>query len=79
METFLITKEEYHSLNEKLKTILEVLNKINRSNPLTETWLDISEVCLLLKISIRTLQAYIDNGTLPFSKVGGKIYFKAPH
>jgi len=77
METFLITKEEYHSLSEKLNNIIELLNSKNRLNPLSETWLDISDVCLLLKISKRTLQAYRDNGILPFSKVGGKIYFKS--
>lgn len=77
METFLITKEEYHSLNVKLNKIIELLIKRNRLTPLSETWMDISEVCLLLKISKRTLQAYRDNSVLPFSKVGGKIYFKA--
>ena len=77
METFLITQEEYQLLNEKINTIIELLNKNDRSNPLTEIWLDISEVCILLKISKRTLQSYRDNRILPFSKIGGKIYFKA--
>ena len=76
METFLITQEEYQLLNEKINTIIELLNKNDRSNPLTEIWLDISEVCILLKISKRTLQSYRDKGILPFSKIGGKIYFK---
>ncbi|TSA33571.1 MAG: DNA-binding protein, partial [Porphyromonadaceae bacterium] len=30
----------------------------------------------LLKISSRTLQSYRDNGILPFSKMGGKVFFK---
>ncbi len=77
METFLITQEEYQLLNEKINTIIELLNKNDRSNPLTEIWLDISEVCILLKISKRTLQSYRDSRILPFSKIGGKIYFKA--
>ena len=55
METFLITQEDYQLLNEKINTIIELLNKNDRSIPLTEIWLDISEVCILLKISKRTL------------------------
>ena len=77
METFLITKEEYQLIINKLDEVIDILNKENKVNPLNVTWLDISEVCILLKISKRTLQNYRDYGILPFSKVGGKIYFKA--
>ena len=77
METFLITKNEYSNLLNKLDTVINQLNESNRKHILSETWLDVSEVCLQLKISKRTLQAYRDNGTIPYSKIGGKIYFKA--
>jgi hypothetical protein len=50
--------------------------KINKY-PLSETWLDIQEVCQLLKISKRTLQSYRDNGILAYSQISGKIYFRA--
>jgi len=30
----------------------------------------------LLNISTRTLQGYRDQGILPFTKLGGKVYFK---
>lgn len=49
----------------------------NNPYPLKEKWLDIQETCLLLKVSKRTLQSYRDNGTLPFSQIGSKIYYKA--
>jgi hypothetical protein len=39
-------------------------------------WLNNSGVCELLKISLRTLQSYRDNGTLPFSQIGHKCYYK---
>ena len=39
-------------------------------------WLDNQDVCLILNISKRTLQAYRDNGTLPYSQVNHKIYYK---
>jgi MerR family transcriptional regulator, repressor of the yfmOP operon len=40
-------------------------------------WLISVEVCHLLMISKRTLQTYRDLGTLPFSQVGRKIYYKS--
>ena len=42
-----------------------------------QKWLDNQEVCLLLNISKRTLQTYRDNGTLPYSQIGHKMYYKS--
>jgi len=39
-------------------------------------WLDNQDVCLLLGISPRTLQTLRDNGTVAFSRIGHKIYYK---
>ena len=39
-------------------------------------WLDNQDVCLLLNISPRTLQTLRDNGTLAFSRINKKIYYK---
>ena len=39
-------------------------------------WLDNQDVCLILNISKRTLQTYRDNGTLPYSQVNHKMYYK---
>jgi hypothetical protein len=39
-------------------------------------WLDNQDVCQLLNISKRTLQTYRDNGTLPYSQIGHKMYYK---
>lgn len=64
--------DEIGALREELKAEI-----VNNRNKLTETWLDNQEVMEVLKISPRTLQAMRDSGTLPFSKVGGKIYYKA--
>lgn len=41
-----------------------------------EDWLDGNEVRKLLKISERTLQTLRSNGTLAYSKVGGKLYYR---
>lgn len=42
----------------------------------TRKWLDIQEVCEILKISKRTLQTYWDHGVLPFSQIGHKTYYR---
>jgi len=64
--------DEIDSLRRELKT-----EKSKTSKKLSETWLDNQEVMELLKISLRTLQNLRDSKSLPFSKIGGKIYYKA--
>lgn len=39
-------------------------------------WLDNQDVCQLLNISKRTLQTLRDNGTLAYSQISHKIYYK---
>ena len=77
METIEIMQEVYRKLADKIDHLDKKLDDRRNTNPLTEVWLDIQEACQLLKISKRTLQSYRDNGILPFSQIGGKIYFRA--
>ena len=60
-----------------LKKVLNVINALSKSSPLTEQWLDNQDISNLLHVSKRTLQNYRDNGIIPFSQIGGKIYYKA--
>ena len=39
-------------------------------------WMDNQEVCQQLRISPRTLQTLRDNGTLAYSQIGHKIFYK---
>ena len=39
-------------------------------------WLDNDEVCKILKISKRTLQTLRDNGTLAYSQINHKTYYR---
>lgn len=39
-------------------------------------WLDNQDVCMMLNISKRTLQSYRDNGTIPFTRIENKIYYR---
>ena len=42
-----------------------------------ENWLDADQVTEALKISTRTLQNLRDKGSIPFSRINGKFYYKA--
>ena len=39
-------------------------------------WLDNQDVCQMLNISPRTLQTIRDNGTLAYSQINRKVYYK---
>ena len=77
MHVITMTTEAYMHLIGKIDAIAQNMDRKVKEKPLSDTWLDMQDTCHLLKISKRTLQTYRDNGTLPFSQVGGKIYFKA--
>lgn len=77
MKSIIISENEFNEIHSKLEDISVQLQNINKENPFSERWLDNQEVCLILKISKRTLQNYRDNGILPFSQIGNKIYYKA--
>lgn len=58
-----------------LKARIELLRH-SRAEVLKDTWIDNQDVLQALHISKRTLQTFRDNGTLPYSKVKGKFYYK---
>ena len=47
-----------------------------RDDKSLQKWLNNQDVCQLLNISKRTLQTYRDNGILPFSQIGHKMYYR---
>jgi len=77
MELVTLTSEAFLKIVSKIDNLTGILEKEKNTNPLNDTWLDIQEVCILLKLSKRTLQKYRDSGILPYSQISGKIYFKA--
>jgi hypothetical protein len=40
-------------------------------------WLDNEDVCRTFNLSLRTLQTYRDNGTIPFTRISNKMFYKA--
>jgi len=59
----------------EIKVHLQYLKK-TRTEIFQESWIDGQDVLLALNISQRTLQTLRDSGTLPFSKLNGKFYYK---
>lgn len=71
MEVITIESAAYKAIEERF-TALE--QKIGL--PGEEELLDNQDVCLLLKISKRTLQSYRDSGKIPYHRIGNKILYR---
>ncbi len=62
----------------KLELLHEIKNLLTKSGEgVSKKWLKSSEVMKLLKISPGTLQNFRINGTIPYTKIGGIIYYEA--
>ena len=74
MPTSIITTEDLQEFKkELLQEIQSMLTEHKNHSP--KKWLKSNEVLKLLKISPGTLQNLKFNGTLPYTKLGGIIYF----
>lgn len=58
-----------------IKVQLQEFNK-TRLEKINEAWIDAQDVMQVLHISKRTLQTLRDNGTLPYSRINNKFYYK---
>ncbi len=74
MAASIITTEDLQQFkHDLLREIKEILSE--NSGLQTKKWLKSPEVRKLLSISPGTLQNMRVNGTLPFTKIGGVIYY----
>lgn len=66
------------NLVSEVQELKKEINKVlsNQNFDLKKNWIDNQDVMFALNISKRTLQNMRDAGTLPYSKVNGKIYYK---
>ena len=60
---------------EVIRAYVLALNK-SKLDSFKETWIDGQDVMHTMHISKRTLQTLRDNGTLPYSRINGKFYYK---
>lgn len=71
----IITKEDLEQFKQELLVeMTAIFTQILSMNPQND-WLKVKEVCELLKVSKGTLNTLRMNGTIPYSKIGGVIYF----
>lgn len=76
MKIIAIEEKTYQLMKVKLKEFSLQLRELCGKRKNKDGWLDNQEVCQLLKVSYRTLQTYRDNGTLAYSQIGYKCYYK---
>jgi hypothetical protein len=62
--------ERIEMLNKKIEKLNNTKNQLNG-----DTLLDNQDLCLLLKVSKRTLQRYRSSGLLPYKRIQQKTYY----
>ncbi|MFB6317305.1 helix-turn-helix domain-containing protein [Saccharicrinis sp. FJH54] len=79
MDFKLIEEKDLNKIIGKIDQLQSTIDSMGQKNvnPLTDKWLDNQEVCELLHMSRRKLQDMRDKSEIQFSKIGGKIYYKA--
>lgn len=73
MAAEIITKEDLQEFRKSLLNQIKGLLGQTIGEP--KKWLKSYQVKNLLKISDNTLQTLRDNGTIPFTKIGGILYY----
>lgn len=77
MEIDILTKEDLRQFRQEM---LEEIRKLKENSPVNgneKEWLKSADVRKLLNISPGTLQNLRINGTLPYTKIGGSMYYRA--
>jgi len=77
MAARIITPEDLLEFKQELFQELQKLFAAQSGSTLQKKWLKSPEVRELLGISPGTLQNLRVNGTLPFTKVGGMVYYQS--
>ena len=78
MEVISIERSTYEELLTSFNSFVEQMKKMasRGTDKKLGEWLDNQDVCQMLNISPRTLQTLRDNGTLAYSQINHKIYYK---
>ena len=78
MEVITIEKRTFDEMSEKFDRFVDRVEEICQrcGDKDMGEWLDNQDVCRMLNISPRTLQTLRDNGTLAYSRINQKIYYK---
>lgn len=71
MQLIALSKEQFDRIEKEIAEIKAALSK-ERKNDIYDN----ADVIQLLKISARTLATWRDSGTIRYSKVGAKIFYR---
>ena len=79
MEVITIEKKTFEEMTAKFDEFVKRIENacLRNSDKGMGEWLDNQDVCRILNICHRTLQTLRDNGTLAYSQIHHKIYYKA--
>ncbi|MCD7971064.1 MAG: helix-turn-helix domain-containing protein [Candidatus Azobacteroides sp.] len=75
MDLRIIEAAAFEKIKQNIKALLEKLNQLERSQKSKE-WLDNQDVCVMLDVSLRTLQTYRDKRIIPYTRIRNKCYYK---
>lgn len=78
MEIVSFEKRTFEEMAAKLDYFVQRMDNLCRQHgeKKAERWMDSHAVCRKLRISPRTLQTLRDNGTLAFTKIGNRTYYR---
>ena len=79
MEVIAIQKSALDGMKNELKDLLEMTKDATKKYASIfnkEKWLDNQEVCLMMKITKRTLRTYMDKSILSSARLNRKDYYK---
>jgi hypothetical protein len=78
MKIINIEESVFEKMMERFNSFARKVDAIcikSRDKSMSE-WLDNQDVCMILNISKRSLQTYRNNGTIPYTQMGYKMYYK---
>lgn len=76
MDIVAIESKTFEQMKECFEDFFRQIKNLCGENQDKEKWIGKEDVCEFLQISPRTLQAYRDNGILPYSQIGRKCYYR---
>ena len=76
-DDFSVWMQKLYAKLEELCKDVRVLRNADKVLPEDDNLLDNQDLCLLFKVSIKTLQRYRAIGALPYFTISGKVYYKA--
>ncbi len=77
MEIDILTKEDLQAFKQEMLEEIRKLKDNSAVNGDEKKWLKSADVRKMLNISPGTLQNLRINGTLPYRKIGGSMYYRA--